>query len=120
MREYLLRAAAYWIEFGADGWRLDVPEEIQDAQFWREFRHAVRDANPEAYLVGEIWHDAQEWLRGDRFDGVMNYVLSRGRAGLLRRRDLAHGPQARRLRSWSALNAGDFAATLDHSLSIYE
>ena len=30
----------------------------------------IRAANPDAYLVGEIWHDAQEWLRGDRFDGV--------------------------------------------------
>lgn len=119
MRDHLLRAAAYWIEFGADGWRLDVPEEIQDVQFWREFRHAVRAANPEAYLVGEIWHDAQEWLRGDRFDGVMNYVLSRAALGFFGAETLRtdHRPGGYELH---ALNAGDFAATVDHSLSIYD
>ena len=119
MRRYLLRAAAYWMEFGADGWRLDVPEEIQDAQFWREFRRAVRDANPEAYLVGEIWHDAQEWLRGDRFDGVMNYVLSRAALGFFGGKTLRteHKPGGYQL---ERLSAKDFAATIDHSLSIYE
>ncbi len=28
---------------------------------------------PEAYIVGEIWHDSQRWLRGDQYDAVMNY-----------------------------------------------
>jgi glycosidase len=37
----------------------------------------VRAINPEAYLVGEIWHPAPEWTAsGERFDGVMNYVLT--------------------------------------------
>ena len=119
MREYVLRAAAYWIEFGADGWRLDVPEEIEDAQFWREFRDVVRAANPDAYLVGEIWHDAQEWLRGDRFDGVMNYVFSRAALGFFGsetlRTDYRPGGYG-----MEPLNAGDFAAIIEHSLSIYE
>jgi neopullulanase len=77
MRQYLLDAARHWIEFGADGWRLDVPEEIKDVAFWQSFRRVVKEANPEAYLVGEIWHEAPEWLQGDRFDAVMNYVLAR-------------------------------------------
>ena len=119
VREYLLRVAAHWIEFGADGWRLDVPEEIDDAQFWREFRATVRAANPDAYLVGEIWHDAQEWLRGDRFDGVMNYVFSRAALGFFGRETLRTGyrPGGYAL---EPLNAGDFSAILDHCLSIYE
>ena len=54
----------HWIEFGIDGWRLDVPDEIDDDAFWREFRRRVKAANPEAYIVGEIWDDAQRWLRG--------------------------------------------------------
>jgi neopullulanase len=33
----------------------------------------VKDANPEAYIVGEIWHEAHDWLQGDQFDAVMNY-----------------------------------------------
>jgi len=63
-REHLLQAAEFWIRFGADGWRLDVPEEIDDASFWQEFRTRVRAINPEAYTVGEIWKRADvcgEW-----------------------------------------------------------
>lgn len=81
VRQHLLEAARHWIEFGADGWRLDVPEEIDDPPFWQEFRRVVKDANPDAYTVGEIWHEADEWLRGDRFDAVMNYVFSRAAYG---------------------------------------
>ena len=64
VREFLWDVAAYWIEFGADGWRLDVPAEIDDDLFWQEFRRRVRAVNPEAYLVGEIWDDARRWLQG--------------------------------------------------------
>ncbi len=39
VRKYLLDVARYWIEQGADGWRLDVPNEIDDDPFWDEFRH---------------------------------------------------------------------------------
>jgi neopullulanase len=77
VRRYLLDVARFWIDFGIDGWRLDVPEEINDRAFWRAFRQTVKEGNPNAYIVGEIWHEAKEWLRGDRFDAVMNYVFSR-------------------------------------------
>jgi len=80
-RQYLLDVARYWIEFGADGWRLDVPEEISDVSFWQSFRSITKAANPDAYLVGEIWNNATAWLQGDRFDGVMNYVFSRAALG---------------------------------------
>jgi glycosidase len=77
VREYLMGVAEHWIRLGADGWRLDVPEEITTAGFWEEFRSRVRAVNPDAYLVGEIWHSAPEWTAtGERFDGVMNYVLT--------------------------------------------
>jgi cyclomaltodextrinase len=75
-REYLLSVAEHWIRFGIDGWRLDVPQEIDDPAFWAEFRRRVRAINPEAYLVGEIWRVSPEWLRGDRFDALMNYPLA--------------------------------------------
>ncbi len=75
VREHLWAVAEQWIRFGIDGWRLDVPEEIADPSFWQEFRRRVRAANPQAYLVGEIWHVAPEWLAGDRFDATMNYPL---------------------------------------------
>ncbi len=75
VREYLWSVAEHWLRFGIDGWRLDVPTEIDDEPFWREFRRRCRAVNPEVYLVGEIWVVAPEWLRGDRFDALMNYPL---------------------------------------------
>ncbi|MCW3051206.1 MAG: hypothetical protein JWN14_376 [Chthonomonadales bacterium] len=72
-RDFLLEIATYWIrEFDIDGWRLDAANEV-DPEFWRRFRTAVRAVKPDAYLVGEIWQPASEWLQGDRFDGVTNY-----------------------------------------------
>lgn len=76
VREYLMEIAAYWIQFGIDGWRLDVPFEIKAPGFWAEFRQRVKALNPAAYIVGEVWRDAREWLQGDQFDGVMNYLFT--------------------------------------------
>ena len=76
VREFLFDVAEHWIKFGADGWRLDVAAEIDDDSFWREFRRRVRAVNPEAYIVGEIWHESQRWLQGDQFDAVMNYLVT--------------------------------------------
>ncbi len=82
-REYLLSVAEYWFQYGIDGWRLDVPNEIDDDEFWREFRRRVKAQNPEAYIVGEIWDEASRWLRGDQFDAVMNYPLGRAILGFV-------------------------------------
>jgi glycosidase len=75
VRRYLLSVARYWIEQGVDGWRLDVPNEIDDDSFWAEFRYEVRRVNPEAYLLGEIWNADQRWVGSSHFDGLMNYPL---------------------------------------------
>jgi neopullulanase len=77
VREFLWGIGRSWIEFGIDGWRLDVPNEIDDDPFWREFRRRVRAVNPDAYIVGEVWSDAQRWLKGDMWDAVMNYQFAR-------------------------------------------
>jgi len=77
VREYLMQVAEFWVrEFDIDGWRLDVPEEITTPGFWEEFRRRVRAVKPEAYLVGEIWRAAPQWLTGDRFDATMNYTFA--------------------------------------------
>jgi neopullulanase len=76
VREHIFGVAERWLRFGIDGWRLDVPEEISVPGFWEEFRRRCLAVNPEAYLVGEIWNPAPEWLNGSRFDGLMNYPLT--------------------------------------------
>jgi cyclomaltodextrinase / maltogenic alpha-amylase / neopullulanase len=77
VREFLLRIGREWIDFGIDGWRLDVANEIDDDLFWREFRHRVKSGNPEAYIVGEVWGDSSRWLQGEMWDAVMNYLFTR-------------------------------------------
>jgi cyclomaltodextrinase / maltogenic alpha-amylase / neopullulanase len=77
VREFMMRVAEHWLRLGIDGWRLDVPDEIDDDSFWQEFRRRCRQINPEAYIVGEIWGDARRWLAGDQFDAVMNYPFTR-------------------------------------------
>ncbi len=75
VRRYIMKVARYWIEQGADGWRLDVPNEIDDDSFWAEFRQVVKAANPDAYLLGEIWTPDPRWANETHFDGLMNYPL---------------------------------------------
>lgn len=81
VREFLWNVSTYWLEQGIDGWRLDVPSEIDDDSFWREFRDRCKAINPEAYLVGELWGEAHRWLQGDQFDAQMNYPLARAAFG---------------------------------------
>lgn len=78
---------------GIDGYRLDVAAEVPMG-FWREYRAVVRDVNPEAYLVGEIWWE--EWpdklldptpFLGEAFDAVMNYRWFRAARGLFAQTD---------------------------------
>jgi neopullulanase len=119
VRQYVLDVARYWIEFGADGWRLDVPEEINDPSFWRDFRRIVKAANPEAYIVGEIWHEAPEWLAGDRFDAVMNYVLSRAAYGFFGSETLRMDERPGGFTLYP-LGTQQFADTIDHMLRLYQ
>lgn len=77
VRDYLFSVAEFWTKRGIDGWRLDVPNEIDDDSFWQEFRKRVKKINKDAYIVGEIWDEPSRWLQGDQFDGVMNYTFRR-------------------------------------------
>ncbi len=72
-RAYLLEVSTRWIrDAHIDGWRLDAADEV-DHRFWQSFRQTVRRTDPNAFLVGEIWGNAHDWLQGDQFDSVMNY-----------------------------------------------
>ena len=71
--KYILDVADFWLnEFDIDGFRLDIPNEVP-FWFWKLFRQKVKSIKPDAYLVGEIWHNATEWVSDNYFDAVMNY-----------------------------------------------
>jgi cyclomaltodextrinase / maltogenic alpha-amylase / neopullulanase len=58
---------------GIDGWRLDVAFCVPHG-FWRGWRKHVKRINPQAYLTAEIVTMATDYLKGDEFDAVMNYM----------------------------------------------
>lgn len=75
VREYLIGVCENWVKnYDVDGIRLDVANEISHA-FCKELRAHLKAIKPDIYILGEIWHDAMPWLRGDEFDAVMNYPL---------------------------------------------
>ena len=123
VREFLFDIAEHWIKLGADGWRLDVATEIDDDSFWQEFRNRVRAVNPEAYIVAEIWHESQRWLKGDQFDAIMNYDVTRpviaffsnGKLDLriLHQQSNYHGIH-------HAIDAHEFANRIDYNLGLYK
>ncbi len=121
VREFLFEVAEYWIKFGIDGWRLDVPGEIDDDEFWREFCRRVRAINPDAYIVGEIWHEAQRWLQGDQFDAVMNYLVTSVSLSFFAADKLNMDTiqQAGGLKGVRPVQAYDFANEVDRILNLY-
>ena len=78
--DYILHIGRKWVSppYNADGWRLDVAADLGQSeefnhQFWRDFRTAVKEANPEAIILAEHYDDAGSWLMGDQWDTIMNY-----------------------------------------------
>ncbi|MCR5736864.1 MAG: glycoside hydrolase family 13 protein [Eubacterium sp.] len=78
--EYILKIGQKWVSppYNVDGWRLDVAADLGHSQefnheFWKKFRDAVKEANPEAIILAEHYGDASSWLQGDQWDTVMNY-----------------------------------------------
>lgn len=79
--EDILRIAGKWVSepYCADGWRLDVAEDLGHSKefnhrFWRDFRDAVKKANPKAVILAEHYGDPKSWLQGDQWDTIMNYA----------------------------------------------
>ncbi|AZR74392.1 hypothetical protein BBF96_13950 [Anoxybacter fermentans] len=68
--------------YNIDGWRFDVANEIGmngtnegNHDIWREIRSHIKSVNPDAYMVGEYWGSAVDWLGGDQWDGAMSYYI---------------------------------------------
>lgn len=73
----------HWLREGADGWRIDVADELP-MQYLTLLRQAARTEKADALVIGEVWEDASNkisygqmrtYCLGDTLDGVMNYPL---------------------------------------------
>ena len=78
--QYIMDIAEKWVSppYNVDGWRLDVAADLGHTsefnhQFWRDFRKAVKGANPNAIILAEHYGDPVSWLEGDQWDTIMNY-----------------------------------------------
>ncbi|BAC91587.1 glycoside hydrolase family 13 protein [Gloeobacter violaceus] len=121
VREYIMEIAEYWIKAGIDGWRLDVPACVEAEGFWQEFRERVKAINPEAYIVGEIWEDARQWLDGTQFDGVMNYLFAAPTIAFTAGdRVQVQYVQDRSYRPYPALFAVEYKEAIDKLLGLYD
>ena len=72
---------AHWLKLGADGFRLDVADELPD-EFILRLKRRIRAIRPDALLIGEVWEDASNKIAYSRrrryfvdgeLDSVMNY-----------------------------------------------
>ena len=77
---YVLDIGRKWVSppYNVDGWRLDVAADLGHSpevnhRFWKEFRKAVKEANPNAVILAEHYGDPKSWLLGDEWDTIMNY-----------------------------------------------
>lgn len=77
VQQYLIEIGTHYLaEYDIDGWRLDVSDEVSH-DFWRRFRDAVKGEKKDAVIIGENWHDANSYLRGDQYDSIMNYSFTK-------------------------------------------
>ena len=75
---YFCHVCEDWIrKYDIDGIRFDVGNEVSH-RFLKRMREHLKKIKPDIYLLGEIWHDASQWLAGDEYDSVMNYPLMSG------------------------------------------
>ena len=77
-------AARHWLRQGADGWRIDVADELPDVFLDKLFEASIEEKS-DAYVLGEVWEDAsRKWSHGGRrrfllggqMHSVMNYPLA--------------------------------------------
>ena len=100
-RDFIIRAQdsviRRWLRCGADGWRLDVADELPD-DFIEEIRAAMEQEKPDSFLLGEVWEDGsnkiaysrrRKYLLGRETHGLMNYPLRTAALDYLRGGDAA-------------------------------
>ena len=90
---------AHWLKLGADGFRLDVVDELPDA-FVLQLKRRIREIKPDALLIGEVWEDAsnkiaygvrRRYFTDGILDSAMNYPYRQAILEYLRGRDGGYG-----------------------------
>ena len=97
--DYIIEAedsvVAHWLNLGADGFRLDVADELPN-EFMAALKRRVREIKPDALVLGEVWEDASNKVAYDvrrryfvdgTLDSVMNYPFRTAILNFLRRKD---------------------------------
>ena len=90
---------AHWLRLGADGFRLDVADELPD-EFIGMLRRRIKGIKPDALLLGEVWEDAstkiaygrrRSYFTAGELDSVMNYPFRTAIIDYVRGRDGGQG-----------------------------
>jgi cyclomaltodextrinase / maltogenic alpha-amylase / neopullulanase len=98
-RELIMNITRRWLapdgdpSRGVDGFRLDACENIP-RPFWVDWRKLVKSIKPNAYLAGEIWSIAPNWLDGHTFDATMQYPFAEAMESFFVDRAMAITPSA--------------------------
>ncbi len=89
---------AHWLALGADGFRLDVADELPDA-FILRLKKRIRQIRPDALLIGEVWEDAsnkisynirRRYFVDGMLDSVMNYPFRTAILNFIKGQDDGH------------------------------
>ncbi len=90
---------AHWLRAGADGFRLDVADELPD-EFIKLLKKRIREVKPDALLMGEVWEDAsnkqaygvrRRYFVDGSLDSIMNYPFRTAILNFVRDRDEGWG-----------------------------
>ena len=90
---------AHWMKLGADGYRLDVADELPD-EFIKLLRDRIKSIKPDTLLMGEVWEDAsnkmaygkrRRYFTGGELDSVMNYPFRTAIINFMRGWDSGRG-----------------------------
>ena len=90
---------AHWLKLGADGFRLDVVDELP-AEFVLRLKNRIREIKPDALLIGEVWEDAsnkssygtrRRYFVDGELDSPMNYPIRTAIINFMRKIDDGRG-----------------------------
>ncbi|MGR5132247.1 maltodextrin glucosidase [Vibrio alfacsensis] len=121
VRDYIYQSEQavikHWLNppYSVDGWRFDVIHMLgegegakNNAYYVEAFRQATKSVNSNAYVLGEHFFEATQWLQGGQEDGAMNYYgFAHPVRALIANQDIMYDP--------IEINALEFKEWLDEA-----